>query len=96
MAEPARDPSLAFLAGVVALAGVVLYFLGVLITQSSPDASGEGSAYCHCLVVGGEALLGGTLSLIGLLMVPMALVVVVWGLGRAPPLPAGPHVVDER
>jgi hypothetical protein len=76
------------MAGAVALTGVALYFGGVILWQSS---TGQYYPYgCGCAFLGGEALIGATLSLVGVLMLPLAAGMGIVAAIRPPPGGPGP------
>ncbi|HTT26252.1 MAG TPA: hypothetical protein VMH90_04740 [Thermoplasmata archaeon] len=82
-----RQRSLARSATLVAAGGVVLYVLGTLLWEASPDGSVPVTPRCHCVAIGGEGLLGATLGIVGGLTVVMATAVVLWSAFRTVPLP---------
>jgi hypothetical protein len=80
--RPAGAP--ASIAISVAFAGMLLFAVGYLIWVSSPDGSNQFDPACHCQPVGGEALAGATIGLVGILLIPLAVGIALWSLAKWP------------
>jgi hypothetical protein len=81
----------------VAAAGLLLYLAGNLLAMSPPAAPLELTPACHCVGIGPVALFGEVVAVVGLLLLPLALALALWGARvrrTTPPAPSPPESPD--
>ncbi|MCI4366984.1 MAG: hypothetical protein L3K08_04450 [Thermoplasmata archaeon] len=91
--RPAGAP--ASIAISVAFAGMLLFTVGYLIWVNSPDGSNQFDPACHCQPVGGEALAGATIGLVGILLIPLAVGISLWSLATWPRIESFPDHPED-